>query len=661
MTKPANPRRDTAMKAIKVQTALVTRIALFLRLLSKENFQKLLQDTADVHITSEGDLLKLMAARGYISPKEVPGLKKTCLNFARAQTDTRFGSLCIEFGFLTQSNLDLALEEQKGLGDNGRTIFLGDLLVEAGMISEQQQKLILQKQKMDLDFQENTPQTTVREIRDRGIIFYIPENGLRVNALKEKVSNVRLTVEQLKDLLEDNGVIYGVVNDYELERFLTDELYTTKRFELAKGLEPVAGTDAQIFYLFEQNYLSAGQLGDDGSMDFKTRGQIPHVTAGDILAEKIPAKSGRDGVDVFGDVVEAAPPLDMDILTGKGVSLSENKLRAYADTDGYPKLSLGGALSVNDAHVIRGDVDYTTGHVKFTKNVFITGTIKSGFKVEAVDVVARSVDGGIIKAKGDVSVALGITNATIDAEGSVSAGFIHRSSIGALGDMEVTKEVVETSISLEGTFEMSRGKMYASTISARGGAKIYHIGSIKTVPSNIEVGTSPYLKRAVRALNMEIEKSQNLLEAKIDEKEAVTKRLGDIDRELAKHNKSAGTDKAGDAADPENTNNRVIALRAEQRTLERQVRNTGNEIERLQNIVKELVERKFNLQQRASGTPPKPILDVRGKILSGTIVKGLHSHTSISKDLARVRIMEMSTTGERGRKGRVWEMVTTRL
>lgn len=351
----------------------------------------------------------------------------------------------------------------------------------------------------------------------------------------------------------------------------------------------------------------------------------------------------------------------MDILCGKGVSLSENNLRAYADQEGYPKLNTSGVLSVNDAHVIRGDVDFTTGHVKFTKNVFITGTIKSGFKVEALDVVARSVDGGIIDAKGDVSIALGITNATVDAEGCVSAAFIHRSSIGALGDVDVTKEVVESQISLEGTFEMSRGKMYASTISARGGAKIYHIGSIKTKPSNIEVGTSPYLKRAVKALNIEIEKAQTILEARIDETNAIESRLGDIGREIIRLNKASKSGTAGNGSDPEAANNQILALRTEQRTLERQVRHNTGEVEGMQHIVKELVERKFTLQERISTTPPKPILDVRGMILAGTMVKGVHSNTCISKDLARVRIMEMSSAGEQGRKGRIWEMVTGRL
>ncbi len=660
MPKSAPSQPASGKQSVKCQTALVTRIALFLKILSKENFQKLLRDTAGMDIPSEGDLLKLMISKAYISPKEVPGLKKTCLSFARAQTDTRFGSLCIEFGFLTQSNLDLALEEQKFLSEDGRTIFLGDLLVEAGMISAQQQKLILQKQKMDLNFQENTPQNATREIRGNGIILFIPETGLRAHGLREKtVAGSPLSVDRLKDFLEDNGIIYGLKNDYELKKFLSDDLYTAQRFELAKGLDPIPGTDAQIFYLFEQNYLTAGHLNNNGTMDFKSRGQVPFVAAGDILAEKIPAKDGRDGVDIFGDVVESVPPMDAELLCGKGVSLSENNLRAYADREGYPKLSPGGSISVNDAHVIRGDVDFTTGHVKFNKNVFITGTVKSGFKVEAVDVVARAVDGGIISAKGDVSIALGITNATIDAEGSVSAGFVHRSTIGAMGDVDITTEVVESQISLEGTFEMSRGKMYASTVSARGGAKVYHIGSIKTVPTIIEVGTSPYLNRAVKALDLEIDTTETRLEAKIDETDALQNRINEVEREITRLNKEARSKGGPKAQDPEALNTRLSALRTEQNTLDSQIRSNAEAIEGLKQLIKTLVERKFNLQHKIAATLPKPILDVRGMVLSGTMVRGVHSSTCIAKDLARVRIMEMISTEQRD--GRAWEMITNRL
>ncbi len=648
---------------VQCQSALVTRIALFLNYLNRKNFQNLLRDVHGRTLPSEGDLLKLMIAKRYINPNDVPALKKTCLSFARAQEDTRFGSLCIQFEFLTQSNLNLALEEQKNLSDNGRTVFLGDLLMEAGMLSDRQQKLILQKQKMDLDFKETVTgfAANTREFRERDIVIYVPEDGLLAYMVKTENCDPDLSLSDLQDIIEQTGIIYGITDDDALKTFLKTEQSPDNRFEFAKGLAPLPGTDARIFYLFEQNYLSAGEVTQNGSIDYKNRGEIPFVSDQAILAEKIPAKSGRDGVNVFGGVVEAEPPIDIDIICGKGVALSEDKLKAYANVEGYPKLSQEGTLSVSDAHVIRGDVDYTTGHVKFNRNVFITGAIKDGFKVEAKDVVVRAVDGGIILAQGDVAVANGITDASIKAKGRVSAGFVHRSTIACMGDMEIDKEVVESSLMLEGTFEMSGGKMYASTVSARGGARIYHIGSEKSRPSIIVVGVSPYMKTELGFLNRQIEKSQNLFDNKSLEKTGMEDKLTHVKKSLDQLNHGNRTSDYPEYLNPEQHNAAVTELRSRRQRTEKKVITLTRELDELTKDIKHLVSEKFELKSQSQTNPPKPILDVRGRILTGTQVRGLHSATVLARDLSRVRILEMSCASDQGGGRQVWEMVTNRL
>lgn len=143
-------------------------------------------------------------------------------------------------------------------------------------------------------------------------------------------------------------------------------------------------------------------------------------------------------------------------------------------------------------------MDFNTGHVIFDKNVYITGSIKNGFRVEAIDVVAKTVDGGIIKAQGDVFIQNGITESVIEAKGNIKAGFMHRSKVACMGDMTIVKEIVDTEIFLEGTFEMNRGRVYTSSIMAKGGAKIYRIGSEKSGPSTIMVGASGYLEKKLR-------------------------------------------------------------------------------------------------------------------------------------------------------------------
>ena len=663
MTSLENSTPGSETGTVQCQSALVTRIALFLNYLTRKNFQNLLRDVHGKKLDSEGELLKFMIAKRYINPADVPALKKTCLSFARAQEDTRFGSLCIRFEFLTQSNLNLALEEQKNLADNGSVVFLGDLLVEAGMLSDRQQKLILQKQKMDLDFKETITgfSAGAREFRERDVTIYVPEDGLSAYMVKTENFDPDLSLTELQDIIEQSGIIYGTADIKSLKTFLEAAPSPDERFELAKGLPPLPGKDARIFYLFEQDYLSAGRVNRDGSIDYKNRGEIPFVSDRDVLAEKIPARSGRDGVNVFGDVVEAEPPMDPDIICGNGVALSEDRLKAYATVQGYPKLSQDGTLSVSDAHVIRGDVDYTTGHVKFNKNVFITGVIKDGFKVEAADVVVRAVDGGTIVSHGDVAVANGITDASIKAKGSVSAGFVHRSTIACMGDMEVDKEVVESTLMLEGTFEMSAGKMYASTVSARGGARIYHIGSVKAMPSTIVVGISPYIKTELAFFNRQIEKCQNLLNNKSMEKKGLEEKLADVEKSLARLNHANGKNGFPEYLDPGEFNAAVTELRSEKHDLTAKVTTLARDLDELKNETGHWIGEKFNLKRQDQTVPPKPILDVRGRILTGTRVRGRHSSTILSRDLSRVRILEMSCAGDQGEGREIWEMVTNRL
>ena len=666
MTSKEKRSAAKASGRVHCHSALVTRIALFLNYLSRENFQHLIRETKGRPLTSEGDLLKFMIAKGYINAADAPALKKTCLSFARAQEDTRFGSLCIQFEFLTQSNLNLALEEQKNLSTDGRTVFLGDLLVEAGMISQRQQKLILKKQKMDLDFKETLTDfaANTREIKEDDVTIYIPEDGLTAWMVKTKNCDPDLLLTDLKEIIERTGIIYGMADDIALASFLASPQDPDDRFELAKGLPPVPGKDARVFYLFDKDYLSPGKVENDGSIDYRNRGEIPFVRTDAVLAEKIPSTSGRDGVNVFGDVVEAPLPLDMDIICGKGVTLSEDRLKAVAVLDGYPKLSQEGTLSVSDAHVIRGDVDFTTGHVKFDKNVFITGAIKAGFRVEANDVVARAVDGGIIHARGDVSIANGITDGTIKAKGRVSAGFIHRSIISCLGNMEIDKEVVESDILLEGTFEMSRGKMYASSVAARGGAKIYQIGSVKAVASTITVGVSPYIASELRFINRKIEKSQTDFETKTSEKDTLQTNLKDIEATIEQIRTAAVT--GGNAAFPDlsGPDDHQAALKAlghERQRVQAKIIKLGLDIRAAKEEIAHWVNEKFEIKRQNKTNPPRPILDVRGPILTGTRVKGIHSSTVISRDLARVRLIEMSCASDR-KDGRLsWEMVANRL
>lgn len=656
------------------RNALILKIALFLNYLSKEDHQKLLYDLKQHQDNPAVDILKLMQVRNYISQTNAVDLKKICISFARAQEDSRFGSLCINFEFLTQSNLDLALEEQKKFAEQGRNIRIGDLLIDAGMLSKRQCDLILQKQKLENTFRKNTPvnelptadetdvcedefldappafdKSRMREIREDGMILLIQNDALKAFITKTKDFDPSICLEDLKFFLEQNGIIYGIVDDQNLEAFIRDEKYKATFLKLAEGLEPIDGTNAGVVYLFDRDYLKPGRFSEDGTIDFKERGEIPFVSAGDILAEKIPPKEGKDGVSVYGEAIPKADAMDVTFVLGKGVRVSKDGLKVIADVNGNPRVSPSGEFFVNDAYYIEGDVDFNTGHVIFDKNVYITGSIKNGFRVEAINVVAKAVDGGIVKAQGDVFIRNGVTESVIEAKGNIKTGFMHRSKVACMGDMIVVKEIVDTEILLEGTFEMNRGRVYASSIKAKGGAKIYSIGSEKSGPSTITVGISGYLEKKLQDMDARIEKRRIFLETRVLEKNKIQAELDIIEDNIELLRNSLGTADA-----------KIHGLKNDKALLESRLKKANQDILACEKAIKTADQDKLTLKRLEQASPSKPILDVAGKILAGTRINGRYAHLTLSRTLSRTRIMEINTQWDKGCKKRS-EMVMTNL
>lgn len=681
------------------RNSLIIKIALFLNYLSKDNHPRLIRDLQTLQKSNETvDVIKIMRGKKYVTQQDITALKKICVGFAKAHEDNRLGTLCVNFGFITQGNLDLALDEQKRLAEAGNNIKLGELLVEASMISDRQRNLLLQKQKVQGMIQKNEScepgatqetssekqepafdKTNMREIREVEFILLISNDGLQAFITKTDLFDNTILLADLKFLLEKNGIIYGLVHDDALETFIKDPKYHSSFFQIAKGLDPVDDTDAQIVYMFEKDYLKPGELTETGSIDFKERGEIPFVAQGDILAEKILPKEGKDGVNVYGDIIPKAEAMDVSFIMGKGVRGSTDGLKVISVVEGNPKVRSDGEISVNDAYFIEGDVDYTTGHIKFNKNVYITGSIKSGFRVEAIDVVANTIDGGIVKANGDVFIQNGVTDSTIEAKGSIKVGFMHRSKASCMGDMNIVKEIVDTQILIEGTFEMIKGRMFSSSVCAKGGIKIYNIGSERANPCSITVGTSIYLETQLQNIDKAIERKQNILESKTLENNKTQSKLAVIIDKLKNFDQSRlrtlamieemkkeSPEKVSDQIklfqkSLDDADKKIHELNSRKTLLEIQLQKDTNEITACSNAVKQSVEEKFVLKRLNQANPPKPILEVAGKVLSGTKISGRFANMVLRETLSRSRIMEMNQTAENTGSQKGWQMIVSSL
>ena len=516
----------------KANIPFIGLLAVKNNLITKEDLQKAVTQCsggADPALS----LQEYFLSNKMISSENMQRLLRAAKAFEMRQKEFKFGAIAIRKGFINQSVLKLALEEQGNDMKNKKKVRLvGDILVEAGMLTLKQRDYIFKLQNRvrqagaslskkdqvpgentkpgDKKSENKTAKTPVEQVKesgeaavgllepeiiDGGIKLEISRDFMGAFLSKTEQFDENITLTGIKEALFDKGIVLGIVNDEMIEGFIRSSGFKTKSFRVAKGVVPIQGKDAEVEFFFNIDYLKAGGLTKDGTIDFKDRGEIPHVEEGTVLAEKIPMVASQNGHNIYGDEIETLPGNDVALKIGKGAKLSEDGVKILAGVKGFPKYALSGHVFVHQEYIAEGDVDYETGHINYNGNVTVKGRIKAGFKVKGNDISAVELDGGGVTADGNVTIAGGINEGKIYARGNVVAKFIHQSQIICMGDVIVEKEIVDSDVECSGICAAENGKFISSRITAKKGVKAKHIGTEMAEPNSIKVGVDAFTEK----------------------------------------------------------------------------------------------------------------------------------------------------------------------
>ena len=339
------------------------------------------------------------------------------------------------------------------------------------------------------------------------------------------------TVDDIKSLLAQRDIKYGVLPDEEIQKYIDTEELHQKPFVVAKGDPAIHPKDDELVYHFDLE-RKPGTEKEDGAMDFKDRGEFPHVNAGQLVAERIPGIQGQDGKTIFG-VISRVGKYDRKTLNcGKGLQISPDRNHAYAKLSGLPLLSNRGQLSIENELFIHGDVDMKTGHVKYEGLVTVRGVVESNFKVKAQRLTTQGIMAAKIETTGDVMVKGGIIGATIKTKGQVHAKFIKSADIQADGNVYAEKEILDSTIMTRGECVIERGRVMASDISAAKGIVARGVGSDTSPECQLTIGTDSTSLILMLEYKKELAdrtKELNELEAPIS---ILKKQLQDIDEQI---------------------------------------------------------------------------------------------------------------------------------
>ncbi len=247
----------------------------------------------------------------------------------------------------------------------------------------------------------------------------------------------KYTVGEILDILNKNNICYGISIE-NIQKMISNNINFISTL-VARGTKPVDGVDGNFDFHFDIDENKKPIILEDGTVDYNKLGKIPMVTENDILVVYVEPVEGIDGIDVFGKTISARRGRPLNPLRGKGFKILEDGKTYVATQPGKAEFK-GGKLNVRNLYVIAGNVDVTTGDVKFNGDILVTGNVEARARIEAAGsiTVDGSVEAAELIAGKDVILRNGMQGqgfGYVNAKGNVSAKFFEQTKVVAGGDV----------------------------------------------------------------------------------------------------------------------------------------------------------------------------------------------------------------------------------
>ena len=481
----------------------------------------------------------------------------------------------------------------------------------------------------------------------------------------------------VQELILEKEICFGLTPEEEIRAWLGRPEPDDEPFVVARAKPPTPPEDGSVAHFFQTDYTNPGRVREDGSIDFRDRGEVPMVNEGDLLARKSPARPGKPGIDVFGNEIPAPDPYDPPFGCGAGAVLDRDTLEIRAKIYGQPHVDPMGTITVNPEFVVKGDVDFETGNISFDGNIVVRGCIRPGFTVKGINLTANEIEGATIVLSGELNVSTGITDSTIKTVGNIHTKFIHNSKIFGFGDFTVHKEIIDATILLSGRCLVPGGHVIASKIAAKQGIEAGTIGTVSSEPARLRIGVEDHIEaliilnaRAAQGLAGQIqeaekelgslEKEHTRLESQSAEqayvqdiclqriRELKTQHLGIKDLSRVTERREIAASIKENLKTAKQAAKELEEIFSRQESLSDELNRVRRRLAPVEKSLAALAAEKKSLEAYRRRFDPDPVLDVNRLIRQDSRVQGPNTSLVMHEDKHRCRIREVRKK-ERGR------------
>jgi len=361
-------------------------------------------------------------------------------------------------------------------------------------------------------------QLRVRPHKDGEVKVTLSPNRMEafLTLLPSEGTGKPVTAEWVRQEIERAGIVKGLREESILDAL--DRVRKGKpvvELPIAFGQPPQEGGANQIKFLIKLAGQEKVTIRSDGTADYKNRDLITTVKAGDPIAEVLPPDTPpEEGWDVTGKPIpaKAASPFTLEIGPGIRTESREGKNVLIAEVNGellYDKKR----ILIQESHVIKGNIDLSTGNVKFPGSVVISGSVQSGFYVMAQgDIkVGEGVEAALLSADGSIYIQQGVKGggkAVLRTKKNVYASFLEQTTVLAVGDVKVKNACLRCTIKSNGKVELvsEKGFLVGGIIKARYGVSAAGIGTEKGVHTEISFGQDYLIADQIELAEKEMKK-----------------------------------------------------------------------------------------------------------------------------------------------------------
>ena len=310
-------------------------------------------------------------------------------------------------------------------------------------------------------------------------------------------------LDLLRSMLTEQGVVFGI-DEERLARLETELAQGSAPAEpvcIARAKTPTNGDNGRVELKFNPSKSLKPHENEDGSLDYKNIDIIVSVSKGDVLAVLVPPTKGEAGTDIRGTVLPAGDGVAALLPAGPNTEVSPaDPTLLLAAQEGNVSCS-GNLVQVHEGYVIKGNVDYSTGNVRYKQSVAVGGDIVSGFSITCggdlqvkgtIEDAQVSVGGCVLCGAGFVGTGKGV----IESRGDTHVVFVKNQTIRSRSSIIVARECINAMLYARKAIHLQGNPLSAAggVLVARDLVEVHTVGNLSNIKTVIEVGEDYVLR-----------------------------------------------------------------------------------------------------------------------------------------------------------------------